>query len=105
MAAPEAIVLGPDDRLVLVWPKELTIREFDDIRARMGGASFTDRVLHVVGVEQLAVLRSPMAAGSTVGLCEDSEPGLSPSMVPLSCHLAAGHTGRHTDGSAIWSRS
>lgn len=52
-----AVVLGPDDRLVLVFPRDLTQDQAAEFRQRLVRYGFADRVLIVAGVEELAVLR------------------------------------------------
>lgn len=104
----DTVVLGPEDRLVVVLPEGAL--DVDEDRDRMDAlvelCGLGGRVLFVAGVEKLAVLRAPTAAGSTVGPCGDVMPSFTINGQPIgscqSCHLAHGHTGLHSDGSATW---
>jgi hypothetical protein len=64
-----------------------------------------NRALMVATVREvlaaIAAPRDPKAEGSPAGQCGDSIPGLlGPAL--YSCHLAHGHTGAHSDGTATW---
>lgn len=100
----EAVVLGPEDRLVLIWPK-LDRYEHLQIREAIAEHGLRDRVLCAAGVEDALVLRATKAEGSTVGQCGDWLPALFDGATDPSatCHLAYDHTGMHSDGSATWS--
>jgi hypothetical protein len=52
-----ALVLGPDDTLVVVLPIGTSRREFDQLRVDFADR-FGGRVLLIAGAEQLAVLRN-----------------------------------------------
>lgn len=52
-----AIVVGPDDRLVIVLPKATDPMQLDLFRCVLDQRDWGDRVLIVAGVEELAVLR------------------------------------------------
>jgi hypothetical protein len=52
------IVLGPLDRLVVVFPADsLSKAQLDEFKQAVDGLGFAGRVLFVAGVEELAVLR------------------------------------------------
>lgn len=63
--APEvlsALVVGPDDRLVIVLPSGTTLAEYDEFRGLLDRHGWSDgRVLVVVGAEQLAVIQPERA--------------------------------------------
>ena len=101
----ESVVLGPEDRLVICVSADLSMAE------RIDAATFADRfapgrIMIVAGATSLSAIRATKAEGSTVGQCGNQCPPLlspyHPSPV-LSCHLAHGHTGMHSDGTATWS--
>lgn len=54
----EAVVVGPDDRLVVCLPPYLTRADFDQAQDAIARAGFEGRVLVISGAEELAVLRS-----------------------------------------------
>jgi hypothetical protein len=101
----EAVVLGPEDRLVICVPADLSMAE------RVDAATFADRfapgrIMIVAGATSLSALRATKAEGSTVGQCGDMAPTLMFGEREigsyLSCHLAFGHSGMHSDGQATW---
>lgn len=97
----ETVTLGPDDRLVVFWPPYITHAQLEEAQKSLKSRGLDDRVVHIAGAEEVAVLRATKAAGSTVGPCGDV---LYHVFGPnLTCHLAADHTGAHSDGEATWS--
>jgi len=94
----QSVILGPEDRLMLLWPSSLDEKARQQIAEQAAGDS---RVLHAFGVEDVIVLRATKAEGSTVGQCGAPVP-LVLSSGALTCHLAYGHTGKHSDGEATW---
>lgn len=52
----ETVVLGPEDRLVIVVPADLSMAERDDA-ARFADLFAPGRIMILAGIEQLAVLR------------------------------------------------
>ena len=100
--APATLTLGPEDQVILIFPPHMTDQEVDDAKAALDDKGLTGRALIVSGTENVIVLRATMAEGSTVGQCGDSRWVLDGSP-PLTCYLAYGHTGMHSDGEATWS--
>lgn len=101
-----AVVLGPDDRLVLVVRNPMSPEQHKRMQEVVERFIPGGRVLTAAGVDPL-VLRAVKAEGSTVGQCGDTL-----SLPPLIlggaasvhvCHLAYGHTGMHSDGETTWS--
>lgn len=98
----ESVVLGPEDRLILC------VRDRPDSFAlaqhvRENYPEITGRIYVVANADPI-VLRATKAEGSTVGQCGD----VLPRRRRLGdawerCHLAAGHSGMHSDGTATWS--
>lgn len=56
-----AIVLGPDDRLVIVVDADISDYALDGATAALKDRGFSDRVLIVAGAEALAVLRGEVS--------------------------------------------
>lgn len=106
-----AVTLGPDDRLVLVFPRgSFDYAEAEYMDSLIVERGLSGRVVLASGVEDVIVLRATKAEGSTVGQCGDQiapvisrTPGGPP--LTLSCHLASGHSGMHSDGSATWTNT
>lgn len=57
LAELKAVMVGPTDRLVLVFRADITMAEAARIRALLAEIHLDDRVLIVAGVQGLAVLR------------------------------------------------
>lgn len=53
----ETVVVGPEDKLVIVAPADTNVAELDEIRESVEERGLEGRVLVLAGVEQLAVLR------------------------------------------------
>lgn len=99
-----AVTLGPEDRAILIYPPHMTERELDMARDQLRECGAEGRIFVAMGFEDFVVLRATKAEGSTVGQCGHWMPNVfavEPSI--KSCHLAAGHTGMHSDGEATWS--
>lgn len=94
-----AVVVGPNDKLVLVLPQDTDRETVHEMKRRLP-EDLRDRVLLVAGAEGLAVLRDPKAEGSMVGQCGDTIQVIGESR--LVCHLAYGHVGEHSNGGATW---
>jgi hypothetical protein len=97
----DALVVGSEDRVLLRFPP-MSPQQYERLREELDRAGAGDRVLVVCGAEDAIVLRATKAEGSTVGQCGDYLPALLPGATSLSCHLAHGHTGMHSDGAATW---
>ncbi len=54
----QTLTLRPGDRLVFVWPADITPAAFDEAVKATEGKLGDVEVLHVSGVEQLVVLRN-----------------------------------------------
>jgi hypothetical protein len=102
-----AVTLGPEDRLIIVFPKFTHPSELDAAREFVAQSDVAGRVLMVSEPDDVIVLRATKAEGSTVGQCGDRLPPLfgreyAPGESVQSCHLAYGHTGMHSDGETTW---
>lgn len=103
-----AVTLGPEDRVVLIYPPHMTAKEFDVIREQIRACGGERQIFAAMGFEDVIVLRATKAEGSTVGQCGHL---IIPAVIGLdgfvervqSCHLAYGHTGMHSDGESTWS--
>jgi hypothetical protein len=105
-----AITLGPEDRLLLIVPETTNAAELDMVHDLLP-FGLKDRVLFLVASDVQAItIRATKAEGSTVGQCGDQpwparlKSGFPASLPPPTCHLAACHTGMHSDGEASWTQ-
>jgi len=105
--ALQSVILGPEDKLVIVLKGVHSPDELRATQQAIAAHGFGDRTLILGGAVELAVLRATKAEGSTVGQCGDMAPTLMFGEREigsyLSCHLAFGHSGMHSDGEATWS--
>lgn len=98
-----AVTLDPDDRLLVVLPYTANLDQMDETAKVAAGVFGEGRVAVAAGIEDVIVLRATKAEGSTVGQCGARSPSVfSDSTLTYSCHLAAGHSGMHSDGTATW---
>jgi hypothetical protein len=74
----EAIVVGPDDQLIISLPRDVTLKEMDEVSVLLR-QRFGDRVTVIAGVEQMALLKPAFPDHDPVerGPAHDPPPGLS----------------------------
>lgn len=84
----EAIVVGPQDRLVVAFPQDTSRLQLDQLSHLLREA-FGDRAIAIVGMEQIAVVQNDRE-----GICGDESPHHSVNCsgtLPALCHLRFGH--------------